>query len=104
MADREVEIVYEGVDVETKLDQKSQIAIADRLQAALLRTYELRLKKGTITGTELAALQRLLQANGWALDPAKVPEGLKEKLTSKIDPKDFDDDDEPQVVGSIGVR
>jgi hypothetical protein len=45
----------------------------------LLRTYELRLKKGTITDTELAALQRLLQANGWALDPAKVPEGTEGK-------------------------
>jgi hypothetical protein len=46
MADREVEIVYEGVDTRVKLDQKAQTDLAARLQAALLRTYELRLQEG----------------------------------------------------------
>jgi len=99
MSEREREIVYDGVDVTEALDQQAQISITVRLQTALLRSYEKRLQKGTLSDTGLAALTRLLQQNGWALDPKQVPQGLKDKMTTQIDPKEFDEDD--GVVGRI---
>lgn len=97
----EKEIVYHGVRTDETLDQASQTDIAVRLQTAALRLYELRLKNGTLSDTGLSALQRLLQQNGWSLDPKQVPVGLKDKLTTRIDPMDFDEDD--GVVGKIGT-
>lgn len=101
MAEREQEIVYHGVDTSEALSQAEQTNIAVRLQTAALRLYELRLKNGTLSDTGLSALQRLLQQNGWSLDPKKVPQGLKDKMTTKIDPKEFDEED--GVVGNIGA-
>lgn len=98
--DREPEILYDGVDIAEALDAPAQISVAVRLQTALLRTYEKRLKKGTLSDTGLAALTRLLQQNGWALDPKHIPQGLKDKMTTTMDPRDFDEDD--GVVGKIG--
>lgn len=74
-----------------KLDEVEQLDLSAKLQALLLKRYLSRLQNGTITDTGMAALQRLLMANGWQLDPAKVPEGLKDMLTSNVS---FDDEDD----------
>jgi hypothetical protein len=42
------------------------------------------LENGTITSTDLATLARVLLANGWALDPTRLPTSLKDKLTKDI--------------------
>ena len=92
MAQHEEQDIPEGVDTQEVLDQKSQIALAARLQSATLRTFLRRLENGTISDTGLSTLVRLLASNGWALDPKEMPEGLREKLTSLVDPKELDDD------------
>lgn len=95
------EIIRHGVDITETLTQEEQTDLAVRLQTAALRLYELRLKNGTLSDTGLSTLQRLLLQNGWSLDPKQVPKGLKDKMTSTVDPKEFDEDD--GVVGNIGA-
>jgi hypothetical protein len=75
---------------------KEQTAIAERLQLKLLQLYEAKLNDGSITDTGMGNLQRLLSHNGWTLDPAALPEGLKGKLLSKDIP--IDEDELPDVL------
>lgn len=80
----------------TKEASKEQTEIAERLQLALLKLYEKKLADETITDTGMGNLQRLLSHNGWTLDPAALPEGLKGKLLSKDIP--IDEDELPDVL------
>lgn len=75
---------------------KAQTEIAERLQLKLLELYEAKLNDGSITDTGMGNLQRLLSHNGWTLDPAALPEGLKGKLLSKDIP--IDEDELPDVL------
>lgn len=84
------------------IEQKQQqIAIADRLQLMLLEYFEKKLNDDTLTDTGAATLARLLSANGWSIDPNTLPQGVRDKLTSTVDPNDFDDDDLDAIVGGI---
>lgn len=73
--------------------QQKQVAIAERLQLMWLERMETLLTTGEITSTDLATLSRFLMANGWTLDPTRLPEKLRNKLTSGMQPEDFDDSD-----------
>lgn len=75
-------------------DKQAQIDIAERLQEKWLTRMEALLDSGAITSTDLATLQRFLSANGWSLDPTRLPKGLRDKLTSGVDPTDFENDGE----------
>jgi hypothetical protein len=76
-------------EVDAKL---KQIEITERLQLMWLEHMEKLFKDGGITSTDLATLQRFLSANGWTLDPTRIPQGLKDKLTANVDPKSFEND------------
>lgn len=78
--------------VDTPLTHEEQVNLATKLQTLLLRTYEIRLEAGSLSDTGLSSLQRLLAANGWSLDPARLPKGLADLLTSQVDPKELDDE------------
>lgn len=68
-----------------------QIEIAERLQLLWLERMEVMMNEGTITSTDMATLARVLLANGWVLDPAQLPQGLRGKLTEAIpDPDAFE--------------
>lgn len=82
--------------------KKEHIAIAERLQLALLNYFETKLQDGSLTDTGAATLARLLMQNGWSIDPAQVPEGLRDKLTQKINPDELDEDDMRSIAGAIG--
>ncbi len=82
----------EPIDVETTLEIPDQISMTEKLQAGLLRTYLRRIQNGTISDTGLANVQRLLQANGWSLDPKQLPQDLKDLLTTAVDPNELDAD------------
>ncbi len=71
----------------------SQIDIATRLQEKLLKRFEKALDDGTLQATDAATLARLLMANGWNIDPAKVPTSLRSILTTHLDPSTLDDDE-----------
>lgn len=88
-----------AVDGDLEASRAYQLEIAARLQRKVLEVLEAKLDDGTISGPEMSTLVKLLSQNGWAIDPAKVPEGLRQKLTSVIDPNDLNDDDPdvPQV-------
>lgn len=58
---------------------KEHIVVTERLQMILLQDFETIFKNGTATPTDRATLARLLSGNGWSLDPAMLPEGLREK-------------------------
>jgi hypothetical protein len=82
-----------------------QADLAAGLQLKWLKRMDKMLKDDTITSTDMATLARVLLANGWNLDPARLPSGLRAKLTSHIDPADLDEQDGmQQVVGVIGSR
>jgi hypothetical protein len=76
-------------EVDPKL---KQIEITERLQLKWLERMEYLFDTGAITSTDMATLQRFLSANGWTLDPTRLPQGLRDKLTAMVDPKSFDDD------------
>jgi len=69
--------------------KQDQLDIAGRLQLKLLERFEQLLDEGELSSTDAATLARLLMQNGWALDPALIPQGLKDKLTKKVE---FDDE------------
>lgn len=71
--------------------REKQLEIAERLQLKLLEHFEKLFDEGTITSTDLATVSRLLSQNGWQLDPLKLPKGLRDKLTERIDPSEFED-------------
>lgn len=77
--------------------QKHQIDMAEKLQDMLLEAYARRLDAGTLSDTGLGQLQKLLMQNGWSLDRNLLPESLKSKLTSEVDPEELEDND-PDVI------
>lgn len=81
------------------LGKSEQIEIADKLQTLWLRRMQKKMEKGTASSTDMATLMRFLVTNGWNLDPARLPKGLRDKLTTHLSPGDFDEDD--GVIGKI---
>jgi hypothetical protein len=64
----------------SKLNNDEQISLAEVLQAKWLKQMDKMFDAGTITSTDMATLARVLLANGWSLDPSKLPEKLRNKL------------------------
>ena len=79
-----------AVDV-TPLPKTEQVALAEKLQAAVLRTFERRLKNGTLSDSGIATLVRLLMQNGWTIDPSQLSKGLRSVLTENVSPDELDD-------------
>lgn len=74
--------------------RQEHVSRARRLQDLLLQKYEEKLLSGDLSDTGMAALQKLLLANGWDFDESNVPEELKDQLTSHVDPESLEDTDE----------
>jgi hypothetical protein len=74
-----------------KMTQEEQIDVAERLQGKWLTHMEKLLDNGSITSTDMATLVRWLMANGWSLDPSKMPVRLRDKLIDTIGDEAFDD-------------
>jgi hypothetical protein len=68
-----------------------QQAIVERLQLKWLERMEALLDEGALTSTDAATLYRFMADNGWSLDPAKLPQSLRDKLTDSVK---FDEADE----------
>lgn len=73
--------------------KESQLQKAEELQDLLLANFEYLLKNDLMTPTDRATLTRLLTQNGWTIDPSMLPQGLRDKLTTKVDPLDFEEDE-----------
>lgn len=76
----------------SEAEQKSQLDIAEKLQLKWLEHMDNLLENKQITSTDLATLARVLLANGWTLDPKKLPQRLRDKLTSQVSPEELEDD------------
>lgn len=70
-----------------------QVRIAEALQTKLLKRWEKILDNDTITPPEVATLTRMLMANGWDVDPSRLSQGLRDKLSAIVSSKDFEDAD-----------
>lgn len=70
-------------------DKNAQIEKMEKLQDLILDDLIKAVEGGTATATDRATIIRLLQSNGWDLDPARIPQELRDKLTKKVK---FDDD------------
>lgn len=70
---------------------KQQVAIAERLQLKWLERMEKLLDEGSITSTDMATLAKVLRDSGWTLDATKLPEKLRNKLTSEVSPEELVD-------------
>lgn len=81
-----------------------QTAMADELQKKWLVHMYSMFETGSITSTDMATLARVLLANGWTLDPTKLPSKLRDKLTENLNLNDPDVRDELGIVGHVGVR
>jgi hypothetical protein len=78
-------------------DQQSAAEIVERLKMKWLIRMEDLLDNGEISSTDMTTLSRVLMANGWVLDPSRLPKGLSDKLGDRVDPTSFEDDD-PDVI------
>lgn len=78
-------------------DVNEQVATAARLQDKLLKRYEDLLDSGELTAQDASTLARLLMASGWSLDPNRLPQGIRSKLTEIVDPSEFDVYDGPDL-------
>lgn len=85
--------VKTGIDDNPEESKRYQIEIAARLQRKVLECLERKLDDGSITPPEMATLVKLLSGNGWVLDPAMIPKGLRSKITDMVNPTEFLDDD-----------
>jgi hypothetical protein len=68
-------------------------SIVERLKLKWLQRMEKLIDNETITAADMNTLCRLLAANGWVLDPTRMPKGLADKVGERIDPTSFDDGD-----------
>lgn len=82
-------------------ERDEQVELSERLQLKWLKRMDTMLDAGDISATDMATLMRFLVANGWNLDPARIPKNLRDKLTSRLDPKSLDEVD--GVVGRISA-
>jgi hypothetical protein len=79
-------------------DSNAQLDKAEKLQDLLLDSFlELFQNRGE-TAADRATLLKMLKENGWSLDPSRLPQSLKDKLTLS-DPSVLDEDDD--IVGTI---
>lgn len=72
------------------MTQEEQREVADRLQGKWLLHMERLLDNGTISSTDMATLSRWLMANGWSLDPSKMPQKIR-SLVEEIGPDAFEE-------------
>lgn len=70
---------------------------AEELQGLWLAWMKRAMEDGTATSTDMATLARVLLANGWSLDPMKLPKNLRDKLTEKLDLND------PATAQELGI-
>jgi Fe-S-cluster formation regulator IscX/YfhJ len=85
-----------------KAKTKEQIAKLEQLQDLILDDMIDAVKNNRATATDRATIIRLLQSNGWDLDPSKLGDGdLKSKLTSK---KRFDEDLSAEETGERRLK
>lgn len=80
--------------------QKEHVDKTERLLGFWLDRMEELFKSKEITSSDLATLERFFRSNGWSVDPAKLPQELRNKITEGIDPAAFDEDD-PDVLARI---
>lgn len=76
---------------------KEQVEKLETLQTLLLDDFIKMAREGTLSATDRATLVRFLMANGWNLDPATLPQDLKDMLTSKVDPEAGLDEEHPML-------
>lgn len=74
-------------------NNKTQIAIAERLQLLLMQRWETLLTNpmADVSPTEISTIAKVLRDNGWSIDPSKLPVGLRDKLLT--DPSKFEEGD-----------
>lgn len=70
-----------------------QMGYVERLQLKWLARMEYLLDNGLMGPTDMSTLYKFLKENGWSLDPSKLPQRLKDKLTSHLDPNELDEDE-----------
>lgn len=74
-------------------NKELMIQLAEDLQLIWLQDMVKQYQENTINSTDRATLIRFLSQNGFSVDPSRVANGLKSKLTSTVRPEDFADDD-----------
>lgn len=80
--------------------QREQIDKAEKLQDLLLDNWIRLAEAGELTSTDAATIARLLSQNGWTIDPAQLPQDLRDKLTSSVKFDDgIDEEARPRLVG-----
>lgn len=70
---------------------KKQLAIKAKLETLWLEHMQHLLETKAVTSTDLATLARVLMQNGWVIDEGKLPQQLRDKLTTLVSPEELDD-------------
>ena len=77
---------------EREAELRKQLDIKTRLETKWLERMEKLIDSGEVTSTDMATLARVLQNNGWVIDETKLPQHLRDKLTSHVSPEELEDD------------
>jgi hypothetical protein len=71
----------------------AQLELARQLQTLLLKDFLSLAASGELSPTDRRTLYQMLKDGGWSLDPTRLPQDLRSKLTSALSPTaDLDDD------------
>lgn len=83
--------------------RNKQLEIAERLQLLLLEEFEELLNSSDpesgMTPTDRSTLARLLMQNGWSIDPAALPQGIRDKLSPDVQLPDDEDALDDELYG-----
>lgn len=73
----------------------------DRIAGKWMALMERKLNDGSINATESAILMRVMLASGYTLDPTRLPQDLRSKLTESIPDEELED---YGIVGRIAAE
>lgn len=79
-------------DIELKIDPEAR----DRIAGKWIKLIEAKIDNESINATESAILMRVMVHSGFTLDPTRIPQGLRTKLTENIP------DEELESFGIVG--
>lgn len=74
-------------------DVRSEVSKLERLRSLLLDNFTILAENNELTPTDRRTLAALLKDNGMTIDPNALPQSLKDKLHSSLDPSaDLEED------------
>lgn len=87
--------------MDNKERKRLQVETVQELQDSLLKEFKRLLEHPEeLTSTDRATIARFLTGAHWDLDPNTVANTLKDHITSKVDPNEFEEEEDIPSITS----